>query len=823
MGINRFSRPQQLAGYDAMSFQELSVAPIQMRKREDEALNNRDLMLHELNNLEYHEKYQGEAAAEAERLRKDLDAQAEKIMQNGIGGNTDGLRNLRNRYNTAVSKNGVLGKAAGLQQNIAAQKAAFFKAGLAAEQPPGVLEEQWKKREAAYYAQLPEELSKHDGALPAFEPGLPPKHYDFMSFAVKAAPLIGNIEETYGEVVQEPVYNDHGDLVDIKVYDKNNVDISNEQGIAGLRELMLGELLNPNSAMRQDMDFKGMSIEDAEAKIAQIGDMMLKKVDRESSKPRGNSTSTSRSTSSKSTQPKPGTQTTLTALDGVGKFEVDNTSTIGEIDQEIKAIQSGEVLIKSPEEKERKLDMLRQARRHRERTLSSFEQDNPKEYANQMTEYIQDNETFQQLGISSYEEYQAAKQDPSLFGNLEVMADPTNPHNRQTVSAQEKLGMAAGAIAQLKDKFLQENKGDVRLNAEMYTFGPDATGIKMQKMLSDSLNSNRAIIHSMINQGAVELSNGNIKHPEYGILDPEDSAEFLSLVENSENKFNFTGMTSGSNGADPSLMFTLDIKDGGKREFSIDLRDNEFTHSLLRQGGDFYESLDPVGKNRLDVIRDNIVYKGLATGFDTNLGSDFSENKTSNIKHYAAKTDENQQILNAIQNKTSPTGVEKLLDDKLFFKPYDTEHEYNVAVNRDSSYSSYKKNKETGEIEQYTFGDYLDKRRAVGVVKKYNSTTADLYNENYFDTEAAQEEKAASAYNLMRTILATTGDISTPKSMQNAIIYNSDKKFYDAMQQAHSIINNLGKPLHERRAEVLKIYESIEHLPLQSKRKHVVL
>jgi hypothetical protein len=823
MGINRFSKPQQLAGYDAMTFQELSVAPMQMRAREDRMMNDRDTILNELDNLDIHERYSGEAAEIRKQLKDRLNTLGDNIQKNGVGANNymNEFRNLRNEYNTNVSKTGVLGMGVDLKKNIDAAKANFFKAGLQMKQPPKALEDAWNAKLDDYYSQLPETLSKHDGALPAFDPGIPPAHQDRIAYAAKLSSMIGNIEKTVGDIKVVPKY-ENGIPVDVEIYDVNNTDISNKEGIAKYKEFIKSQILNTASELRQDADFKGENIETVLNELFILADMGLTEVDRDDtnlvSAGNGGGTKTGKSKSG-ATGEYNGDTATLVKMEGSGKNTIPETSTLQDIKEQRKKIETGEIVYNDPDEKMAQLKALDFAAQYREAEINKLAQENPDEFAKQMTKQIQGNGILSQYGIRSYEDYQAIKQDPTKIAGIGVQGQGQAEH--QMMPVEQKLAVIEGQMSQLKDTFTSE-LGDIRLSSDIYTLGYGAADDAARKTFTNYIKDNPMLVESMLSQNAISFINpGETGEHSFRVIDePGKKESFKNILANAKD-IHMVGMTSGNAVSNPTIMFEMVTNDeGAKRKFTLDLKDTEFTQNLLSEDQPFWRSMDPEGRARLSVMKDNITYRGLGSTLTPKNFStkDNHENMDRNISRYARKA--NADIMKEVQNKEEPKGLEKILWDSVFIKPDDPNYSYNIGVNEDRSFSSYRINRNTGEVEEYTIGDYVDKRIAKGLID-YKAQGADI-DETYLTSENGMATQKADVYNFFNTVISTAGDITTPENLKNSIVYNDSDAYHKAILEAHDVINsNMNLPA--KREKVWGIYQKIRGKKLQSKRQHVVL
>jgi hypothetical protein len=829
MAMNRFSRPGKVAAYQPMSFQELAFAPIQMRQREDRLLDAKDQIQSELNNFKGMDQYNEETSEYINQLQQRADSLAEKIQKEGAGNfaYSSELRGLRNDYGKFMSETGVGGMSSALKNNIDQQKTAFWKVGNEKGWPQERIEANWQKELQKIGQQLPKNLKDHKGSLPQIQVGLPPNKVDMELKAAKAAQIIGYVTQNYGELKE----------VNGEVLDSRGQVVTNKPGVAAWMDLMQNEIYNPNSDLRRHIDFEGSDPKEYENKLKNLAVMLLKE--------KGGSTgSKTTTTKGNGKDNKPAKDVIhLAELSASGDEAIENSSTAFELSKEIIAIERGEAGDMTEEERNFKKDQYIQALQD----VKQIETDEEFGFEKQMNAALQDptREEFAHLrkaGLDTWEKIQEVK-DEALANNPNVNADDItmwdflgfNGKSFFTAMTESMSESDARNINNIMEQVKPVYKeiigtGLQKVSSQQYSFGHGDADEKVTEYLSKGINPDR--FQNMIALKAIKISEGPMKPfvDAGGYLDGDNGKKLLDITEKLQRgkaKIRFGTINTGGVGQSPTLKYTISPDSGNSMTFTVDLlRDKEFAKEILNPKEPLYQNMAPKGKLILDVIRDNINYAGVAVSMDDSTkihpgynNKQFDPVATENIKKYSSIA--NQELFGReVKNTESPVGIDKVMYDNLFFKPSGEEgYQYAITIGPDGSYSSHKKDEESGKIIDYTFKDFFDKEFAAEWV-----TNVSEYDDSEDTKVRYQNAKLEFTKNKLAGLLHNTGNISNYD--ETLPYYNKSATFKNALQEVYDIrqflVNNPDKTAeaNERFKQVIK---TIGPLTFQTKRKQYAL
>lgn len=811
--MNRFTKPGAVAGYKPLSYQELAFAPTQLRQREDRMHTASDEILTKMDNIVGYEGFDEETNAMKAGMKEKLEKLSANIQKNGSGNINyqNELRNLKNEYNSMVSKTGALGMSSAIKEGMSAQRAAYYKMGLANDQAPADIEREWAKQAAKYTQGLPTSTADLKGQIPTFEPAMPPKRQDLAQHAAKLHTIMGSVKTEFGSPVFKPKTDPATGVTTYEIYDKSGYKITNQPQVKAMMDLIRMDVMDPNSAIAQDMKYRGMSEEDYLNKVGLIEVGMAQQAEGEKLSYKGGGGGGA--TGSDITNADGSRKATLTEANNNSSEKVEYSQTVESIHGRVNELRRDTEI---PEyEKEREMDSLRQAEKIKLKEESS------EVFKTAMDEKIGANKDLEVLGITNWDQYKAIRDQTG--DDIEYADKVGVEHNAfgsvKVINQVPKKELARQHIIDMKKDLAETNP--VLAGSKQYTFGSGESDLKQQKLLAATLPIDQ--LKSLAATGQIELSNKRAGDLMYETIDPNtrQHQDFLDNLSSANLKFTFGAINSGSAMAGPEIVYSMQIGNGDdakKYDFSIDLSKGGYGEELLAVGSSLYNSLDPEGRTVLATVRDNIQYAGLAThvvGLD-DPGHIYNNEATANIVNHSTQRTSEQFKYN-VKNKKNPNKLDEVIQDSLFIK--DDGNQYAIRMNDDGSYSTYKHEPGSPRETPYTFGDYIEKETMAQYAQK-NIKNEEEFTYEYLTGPEGKAWKEDMQIKAMETILDVTGDI---ENLSNTlVIYNESKRFKDAVQEWY-MLEDKQLSVAERRRAKLDLVKKISGSTLQTKRKKMAL
>lgn len=851
MAIGRFYKPTQNAQYQPLSFQEMAFAPIMMRKREDSYVNSMNEVLSQLDNIQVHEKYQDEANELKTKIRQRTNDLIEGVQRDGAGtaAHTQNLHKLRQDYNKLVSKTGALGMGQDLKNTMDVQKQAYYKLGLEHNQSPADIERNWNAYVNNYLEKAPGSLNEFKGHIPEFNPGLPPKDQDLPGRLAKLHQMVGKIQEKHGDVVFKDTVLPDG-TKSVMVFDKDGNEIKDSAQVNALVNTVRNEVTNPNSALYEDLEYKGLTPAFYLDQLDQYQIGMTSKVTENDLSYKGQvdtgGNSGGRKTRTTSEESQYGEGTLNKTSNGMSSL--DNSATLSQIYDMQEKIKKGEITT-DPVEQSRLLRAYQLAERDKKKQLDSYLKST--EYQTEFEKRLEESGIYDEFeDISNWEEYQAALQNEkytkerpinvpeqnALTGDVRIkkLDKETGKWKRYT---KMKTIYQDPLIKPLKDKVtaiqnqmlsdFEDSQKNKLFNSEQLILGSGKSNKELDKMLGESMGTmGTERMMDLFKTGKLEL--GQFENGGRSFIELSPNAEkgqrFMQYIASNEVSYDFGAINTGSEMSPPELIYSAIVGSGDDKEridFSIKLEDNDFTQDLLRQDGDFYKGLNKDARLIIDNIRDNIEYSDIPTSDPKDIAKHpdemFMRDKTNVIVANAQQRNQTEYGL-TVRNTQNPTGMEKIIYDGMFIKPGQKKVDYAVTVNDDKSYSTHKKN-EDGSTQFYTFEDYFNRENA-GVFRLMNMNKPETFTPEFFNSAEGQKWKNAQIARGMMFLYQNIGNVDDLSG--TGMIYNNSEEFTTAMRKAGDIINS-SMADDRKKQELVNIYKNIKRLKVQSKRIKMVL
>jgi len=813
MGINAFSQPLQPARFNPLSFQELSFAPIALRERHDAMLNAQDELLNQLNNIEIPNEYFTEIEAERQGFRDEISKMADRINSKGVGNLSimSDFRNLRNKYNKAVSLTGNIGRAAKLNQVLKATQDQYTKFGMQQGQSPENIQMNWQKELQNYLGQLPKQLSQHQGQLPDFNPTYAPKYLDLAQHSKQYADLMGKIEDSWGRVRMEPNFAEDPTtrekrLLNYTVYNEQGQVISNDENINRLNELIKQDVLDPSSLLNQNLRYRGINPTDYLSRIDTISDMMKVNSTRNSVSYAGQTgklfdTDPSKTKTDKDDKAK----VRLVSGEGQGIERLVNSNSPTVTRQAIAEISANPDM---PEEEKRGLvTAMNYALMLKEKAESS------PEFLKMANTAIANNQdilgsfayNFQgekKWGIKSYSDYLNLIEDRSNYAIPKMSAYGIE------YEVGENLSQARRAMQTMQD-ILPDSAKEMLIPSKLYTFGVGTEDTKMRDMMSKGMSKQ----HLMMMAGANNLL---IRNPEgtfdefgpRGNFEQWDSFQKALETATSEDdlKFYFQGLDTGHVGRAPSAIYAVEIKDKGALKFKATMameldKQNEIADSLFEQGpGTLYNSLDTSGQLVIDQMQSNRKYFGAPVTFGE---ANFTETNAELVKGYSSTKWGERNIY--------PKTKEDNFNKWLFVKQDDTSR-YSIQVNENGSYTTYRKDENGTQYKRFVdlyneemANEWVNLRNGqpIGALSNTDDATEnwkDLYKEHFM-------------LDILLPGLSTFDEVD-----KFAPYYSSSPIFRERMKELYLLKQEPGGRRNPALIQqAIRVFNDIKELPLEAR------
>lgn len=848
MAVNRFSKVVAPSRFSPLSFEEQSFAPILLRQREDQIMNDKDLLLQEMANLEVPEIYQNTLDNERTALENDLSSLAEKIQKEGAGNLNylNEFRNLRNKYNKSVSKSGNIGRAVGVKTQMDAMKDAYFKDAYNKKQPAEHIARNWEIEKNKYLQGLPSDLNKFKGTLPEFTPDFAP---DSISLSDSVKELAGFMTGM-SEEMKESFYFDIARDGTLMAIDKKTGKATNEKQINALKDQIQNTLLNPDSPVNRNLKWRNIDPQSLINDIDNYATMMTKISTTESE--RISRTFTNPNTKTKTTKDGNTVEIGGGSLQfyQTGLPEVINSQNANSIKREIKNIQNDKSL--TDYERNKKLMEYNNYYLYKKK----FERSD--EFITAINEEISGNDYWKEKGITNYEDYKKWEESETITDTILREAIPRIKNNpiasfSEGLSEEELLSLSP---EELNSKLSPEEKKEI-IDAAFTTaaefMNPNLkayrelekqknkltenyselsnTLLKPMRMWTYDITKDAGDIQKIINDGFARQPMDAIAKAgllrianEDGVFDTEAANEtttnenekyaaFNSRLLNSDNtKFNLIGFSDG--GINDNAIFQFRVTTGTGDDKRVDkiaieldpVKLDGLTRQFLNKNGAFYSGLDKNGQNVMDFIRDKAEYGGVATDVSSIATEKELYNPTDskNIVSYSKK-----------RTASAPGNLrvrsEEDYANKYLFYSNDDTNQFSIQVGDNGSYSAYKKD-DNGNITSFNFIDYA-KREAIIQANKSDVIGAIQTNKE-LEQYIMDFGKANTLYNIVDNI----SDFDNIE--KEAIIYNNDPEFKKVLIEYENKFKYLTE--EERKnpdnlRAVSKLFDRIANLRINSK------
>lgn len=819
MGINRFYQPTEVARFNPLSFQEMSFAPIMMRQREDALMNSVDELMQKRNNIRVPDDYSNEIGQITGQIDQDIDKLVQRVNKEGVS-NMEVLgdfRNLRNNYNKHVSASGAIGKAMLIQDNIKKSRDFYFKAGLEMGHNAHDLARNWAAEEQKYKQLLPTVLGD-SGEIPDMPIVAPPPKVDIADEAKEIHSLLGSIGYNHGDLEVVTSRGEDG-KPQVQVFHKEKGQVTTEPAIAAWVDYMKRKVLSPDSDLHRYMKYKGQDPENLLMDINSFGTIMLDNKVQTDKKPLGGG-SGSGSGKSKGEEDKRdlGVYKANTGVRKIGQYSTHALSKI--IDTTKKAMAMGEM---DEREAEKALNTYHHLYAYKQRIEKSDE------FANEFTSIMQGNELFERAGIDNYQQLRQFLENPDKFEfankKIQIQGSQIGAGMDGRFATIDKYGNldynnnpGLKNITKTGKELVEEeylklyNKTtagrDTVIDGDTYFFNPGDATNKFKK----SFNIDQTQLRAQALEG--KLSVMSFSDSTDGKLTPlgigttqEDLDQFLHEI-NIMDSYTTTvhGIDDGGLVANPSMFMTIEGKIGGKVQkysVSVDLKDNGdgFGSAVLDA---LEEQLNPNDALIVDSMRDKIANDHIVLQPAADI--EYSPVNSSKIVQ-SAKNHNARFGFDAFEDES--TDLTSPIWDYAFVKPDGSD--YAVAINEeDSTYSLYRKDKDTGRTEALKFEDYFKNELGRQWAKQYGTDNFDEIN------PATRRQVKAS---IMSTIASPPFNVSDLDGEALSIpILGSDRgKFKEIIVEARRVFNqNLSET--EREMKLSRLFDSIAGMEVRTRK-----
>lgn len=821
--MSRFSKQTPIAGYQPMSFQELAFAPIQMRQREDRYDAAKGEILKEINNMEFDSNFQEEGQALRDDMIRRQEELSNKMRQKGVGyGNiSDEFSNLRNDYNKLVSKNGALGKASGLKATLDTQKAAFWQMGMQRNQSEKDIQNAWDRQEAEYRKQLPSSLSKHDGALPAFNPGIIPEGKDIVEHLKPYASLIGTISDKVGGITLESRPDpDNPGMTKLVAVSLTTGKVTNEPGVTQMIDMLKNEVLDPNSTIAQDMAFKGYGPKDVIEKLQKLGNAMISQSTTEMRQDVGGNGGGGNGSGRTGKPAHDGDTVELQRLNNSSEKLGENITTVADADRELSALERGVMSGGDTQDAFMKMNAIK----HNKKALSAAENayketsQYQEDINNAFTAWLTDsNSVMRAYGVTSLAQYNEIIENPEILNQERNIPGRHYKIAGKHLPLNERVNKIKAEFEELDRTVLSKEISPYLIGSEQMVLGQGPADKAVKTYLKEQMNGEQ--IRSFLKSGLIERDMGESLHnTDFQKLaaDSPEAEDFMEYINNPKAKYEFSAINTGNTYSKPEMQFTVSVEgEDDVERFTIDLGDNDFTNGILDQDSPIFKSMSPESKRVLMNMKENISYRGTpASLYDEPVGEQFADYKQAAIKENSKKRAREiygYNVINKGSDKEKYTDLENIVLDSQFIKPFE-DAKLAVVINEDGSYSSSKK---VGDkIVDFTIGDYYNQYYA-GSYTHNNVRDPGQYSAEFYNSTEGKEYKNRHKVQFLETILENTTDLTKPSS--NMLIYADSAKFKNGLIE-YDKIRRGNVPYAEKVKLANKIYDTIADLPVQSKR-----
>lgn len=255
---NRYSQYASGVNYSPESFRDLSVVPIALRQRHDQALAAQDDMLLQLNNIQVRDEDRDYLNQKREEITNQVNDLTNKINTVGAGdSNLMGeFRNAKRAYNKEVSLAGGLGQAANVKQRIDTARANYLDFGVKQGWSPETAQKNFELEYGRFNEKNPSSgLGSEGFAFGEFNPTYAPKQINPVDKLKEIQPLIGEISKEEAFQNYRPVQDPQTGQITYVQYGGSTLSRSNLERLKSVESYLNQELLNPDSELRQSLRY----------------------------------------------------------------------------------------------------------------------------------------------------------------------------------------------------------------------------------------------------------------------------------------------------------------------------------------------------------------------------------------------------------------------------------------------------------------------------------------------------------------------------------------------------------------------------------------
>ncbi len=277
---NRFSQYVPGSNYAPESFRDMSVVPIALRQRHDNALAAQDDMLLQLNNIQVRDEDRDYYNQKRQEITTNINNLTDKINTIGAGDSNllGEFRNMKRNYNKEVSLSGGLGQASDLKSRIDKTRANYMEFGVKQGWSPETTEKNFANEYNTYNEKNPaSNLGQEGFAYGEFNPTYAPKQILPTEYLKNIQPLIGEISKEVAWSNFTPVQNPQTGEISFQQNSGATLSKENLQRLDSVQKAINTEMMNPDSALRQSLRYSrpGVPEEDIVKQFLQESDLWI--------------------------------------------------------------------------------------------------------------------------------------------------------------------------------------------------------------------------------------------------------------------------------------------------------------------------------------------------------------------------------------------------------------------------------------------------------------------------------------------------------------------------------------------------------------------
>lgn len=264
---NRYSQYVSGANYAPESFKDMSVVPIALRQRHDNALAAQDDMLLQLNNIQVRDEDRDYYNQKRDEITTNINNLTNKINTIGAGDSNllGEFRNMKRNYNKEVSLSGGLGQASDLKSRIDKTRANYMEFGVKQGFSPETTEKNFEVEYNKYNQTNPaNKLGSEGFAYGEFNPTYAPKQILPTEYLKNIQPLIGEISKEVAWSNFTPVQNPQTGEISFQQNSGATLSKENLQRLDSVQKAINTEMMNPDSGLRQSLRFSRPGIPEAD-------------------------------------------------------------------------------------------------------------------------------------------------------------------------------------------------------------------------------------------------------------------------------------------------------------------------------------------------------------------------------------------------------------------------------------------------------------------------------------------------------------------------------------------------------------------------------